>query len=345
MSGPEVIAPNLKRRLSGVTATVHTLVPIQAKEIAVAAVGPALPAHIPQITFRELMALPRKTPRIWHARRNNEMLTGLLLRRLLRKNLRLLFTSASQRQHTWLTRTLINQMDHVVAVSQKSADYLTVPHEVILHGIDTARFKPSNDRRALRTRLGLAPDALVVGCFGRIRAQKGTGDFVDAMIRLQRGRDHVHAIAMGGTTGHDGYAQELQHRIDGAGLTDRLRLLPEVPVDAMPDWYAALDLYVAPQRWEGFGLTVLEAMASGVPVVATRVGAFEELIAPNITGVLTDPADIPSLASAIALLLDDDAKRARMAAAARPHVDQHFRIEGEAHALIRTYRRLLDDLS
>lgn len=340
----EVIAPNLKRRLSGVTTTVHALVPLQAQDIRIAATGPGLPAHIPQITLRQLLAMPREGPsgpRVWHARRNTEMLAGLALKVLLRKRLKLLFTSASQRHHTAFTRALIARMDHVVAVSRKSAGYLGVPHEVIRHGIDTARFRPAEDRAALRQRLGLDPDALLVGCFGRVRAQKGTGDFVDAMIRLLRTRETVQAIAMGGIVGHEGYARELRTRIDGAGLSGRLRLLPEVPVGAMPDWYAALDLYVAPQRWEGFGLTVLEAMASGVPVVATRVGAFEELVADGETGRLVPPGDVPALAGAIEPLLDDTALRWAIADAARPHVLDNFRIEGEAQALVALYRRLL----
>lgn len=340
----DVIAPNLKRRLSGVTATVHALVPIQTREIAIAAVGPGLPDHIPQITFVELLTMRRSGPsgpRVWHARRNTEMVAGLALRALLGKRLKLLFTSASQRHHTGFTRWLIARMDHVVAVSQKSANYLSVPHEVIRHGIDTTRFRPPGDRVALRRRLGLDPDAVLVGCFGRVRAGKGTGDFVDAMIRLLRGRETVHAIAMGGTVGHEGYARELQTRIDGAGLAGRLRLLPEVPVGAMPDWYAALDLYVAPQRWEGFGLTVLEAMASGVPVVATCVGAFEELVADGETGRLVPPVDVAALSAATAPLLDEPALRRRMADAARPHVERNFRIEGEAGALVALYRRLL----
>ncbi len=340
----DVIAPNLKRRLSGVTATVHALVPLQAKLIPIAAIGPALPAHVPQITLAQLLTMPRRGPsghRLWHARRNTEMIAGLALKHLLRKRLKLLFTSASQRHHSWLTKALIARMDHVVAVSGKSAAYLTVPHEVIRHGIDTDRFQPASDRAGLRRRLGLDPNALLVGCYGRIRAQKGTGDFIDAMIRLLRSRPQVRAIAMGGTVGHEGYARELQTRIDGAGLTDRLRLLPEVPVGAMPDWYAALDLYVAPQRWEGFGLTVLEAMAAGVPVVATRVGAFEELVADGSTGRLVPPNDIATLAAAIEPLLDDTALRTGMAEAARPHVLEHFRIDGEARALTALYRRLL----
>lgn len=337
----EVIAPNLKRRLSGVTTTVHTLVPLQAQDITIASIGPDLPADIPQIGYGDLLKLPRDRPIVWHARRNNEMIAGLALRRRLGRNLKLVFTSASQRDHTRLTRWLIHRMDRVVAVSNRSAAYLDVPHVVIRHGIDASRFGPASDRAGLRKQLGLDAGALLVGCYGRIRAQKGTGDFVDAMIRLMRDRPAVQTIAMGGSVGHTGYVRELETRIKGAGLADRLRILPEAPVGTMPNWYAALDLYVAPQRWEGFGLTVLEAMASGVPVVATRVGAFEELVADGTTGALVPPNDVPKLAAAIAPYLDDPDLRSKAAQAARPHVERNFRIEGEAQALIALYRDLL----
>ena len=76
-----------------------------------------------------------------------------------------------------------------------------------------------------------------------------------------------------------------------AGLQDRILFLPEVPVEEMPRWYQALDLLVAPQRWEGFGLTPLEAMACGVPVIATTVGAFDELVVEGETGRLIPPGD------------------------------------------------------
>jgi mannosyltransferase len=339
----QVIAPNLKRRLSGVTATVHTLVPLQAREIAIAATGPALPAHIPQIALGRLLSLPSRTPRVWHARRNVEMIAGLALRHLGRKRLRLLFTSASQRDHSWLSRWLINRMDAVVAVSGKSASYLTVPHRVIRHGIDTQKFQPAADRSALRARLGLPGETLLVGCYGRVRAQKGTGDFVDAMVRLLPDRPHVTAVVMGGVVGHEDYAGALKDQIASAGLSDRILMLPEVPVEAMGNWYAALDLYVAPQRWEGFGLTVLEAMSTGVPVVATRVGAFEELMADGVTGHLIPPEDVDAMAGAVASFLDAPNALTAMAKAARPHVLENFPIEGEAQALVALYREMLDD--
>ena len=344
-AGLDVIAPNLKRRFSGVTSTVLRLVPLQARSIAIATTGPRLPSDVPQIRLAELLTMPRRGPsgpRVWHARRNLEMLAGIALRTLFRKRLRLVFTSAAQRRHTGYTRWLIRQMDAVVATSARSAGFLERPAPVIHHGIDTATFAPSEDRAALRRRLGLDPDAVLLGCFGRVRPQKGTDLFVKAMLDLLPRHPRAQAIVMGGVTAEfEPFVADLEARIAAANLSDRLRILPEDRGFSIAPWFQALDLYVAPQRWEGFGLTPLEAMACGVPVVATRVGAFEELVADGETGLLVPPDDLPALSRAIDRALADPELRARWAAAARPRVAARFRIEDEAAALVALYRRLL----
>ena len=213
---------------------------------------------------------------------------------------------------------------------------------MILHGIDTETFSPATDRVALRVRLGLPMQGVLVGCYGRIRAQKGTDAFVDAMLRILPDRPEGYALVMGrATEGHQAFLDGLRQRTHNAGLGNRILFLPEVTVDAMPDWYRALDIYVAPQRWEGFGLTPLEAMACAVPAVAARVGAFEDLIVPGQTGELVDPGDIPALAEATARLIDDTALRHSMASAARARACAGFRIEDEAAALTAVYRALL----
>nr|WP_234822520.1 glycosyltransferase family 4 protein [Palleronia aestuarii] len=337
---PVVIAPNLKRRLSGVTATIVRLVPLQARDIAIRATGPALPAHVPQIPLALLPLLPRRTRRVWHARRNTEMVAGLVLKHVLRKRLRLVFTSASQRRHTGFTKGLIARMDAVIATSEKSAAYLDRPATVIRHGIDTEGFAPAADRAVLRDLLGLPRDAILVGCYGRIRGSKGTDLFVEAMLPLLADHPRAVALVMGRAVEKDRrFEADLHARAAASG--ERFRFLPEVPVEAMADWYAALDLFVAPQRWEGFGLTPLEAMASGVPVVATRVGAFEELVADGRTGTLVPPDDAEALSRAIAPYLADPDLRTRHGAAARDHVARHFTLQGEADALVTLYRDLL----
>ena len=121
---PVIVAPNLKRRLSGVTATVVRLIPVQARMIDIRATGPGLPADVPHIPLWRAATLPRDRWRVWHARRNTEMALGLILRRVLRRKYRLLFTSAAQRRHTGFTRWLIRQQDALIATSPQAAGYL-----------------------------------------------------------------------------------------------------------------------------------------------------------------------------------------------------------------------------
>ena len=340
-AGVEVVAPNLKRRLSGVTATVVRLVPVQARAIGIAVVGPGLPADLPRLSWAQVATLPRGRPRVWHARRNTEMLLGLALRHLLRRRLRLLFTSASQRRHSRYTRALIARMDGVVATSARSAAYLERSAVVVTHGVDVRAFRPAADRAAARARLGLPPRGPLVGCFGRIRAQKGTGDFLAAMARALDGRPGT-ALIMGRATGeHREYLAGLRRKAEAGPLAGRVLFAPEAPVAAMPGWYAALDLFVAPQRWEGFGLTPLEAMACGVPVVAAAVGAFPDLVAEGETGRLVPAGDVEAMAGAVSALLDDPAALERMGRAARAHVEGRHAIEAEAEALEAVYRDLL----
>ena len=273
------------------------------------------------------------------------MLAGIALKYLLGKRLKLLFTSAAQRRHTGYTRWLLRRMDALVATSAKSASFLDRPATVIHHGINTEEFTPPEDRAALRRSLGLDPDATLVGCFGRLRHQKGTDLFVEAMIRHIPDHPDAQAVIMGGVTrDQEGFRDGLLARIREAGLQDRIRILPEDKGFSIAPWFQAMDLYVAPQRWEGFGLTPLEAMACGVPVVATRAGAFEELVADGETGLLVPEDDADALTDAIGRLLFDNALRAEMAAATRPRVEAGFRLETEAAALTKIYRALLSEM-
>ncbi|MBP1804559.1 glycosyltransferase family 4 protein [Rubellimicrobium aerolatum] len=340
----EVVAPCFKRRLSGVTSTVFRLVPVQARDMEVAVAGPAVPEGIPQVRLRDLVLMPRRGPggpRVWHARRNFEMLGGLALRTL-GKDLRLVFTSASQRRHTRFTKWLIRRMDAVVSTSAKTAAYLERPSVVVHHGIDAEAFRPVADRAALRVALGLPAEGPLVGCFGRIRAQKGTDLFVEAMIAVLRDRPDGGAILLGrATREHRDFQRDLEAKVAAAGLAGRIRFLGEAPVGEMARWYGALDLFVAPQRWEGFGVTPIEAMACGVPVVATRVGAFEEQVVDGATGLLI-PAELEAMTEAVREALADPARLARWGEAARARVVAEFRLEDEAARLNALYRELLE---
>ena len=339
----EVIAPNLKRRLSGVTATIARLVPVQSESIAIVATGPRLPAYVPTTPLLSVFLMSGRKLRVWHARRNSEMLLGLVLRYVLRKRLKLVFTSASQRPRTRYTHWLVSRMDAVVATTRETASYLRRPSQVIPHGIDTRVFRPPTDRPELRRSLGL-PEHFIIGCFGRIRPAKGTDVFIDAMVEVLPHHPNASALVMGRTTAkYRRFHQTLREKVVRAGLEDRILFLSEVPLDAMPCWYQMLDLFVAPSHREGFGLTTFEAMACGVPVIATSVGAFGQVVVDEKTGCLIPPGNTERMCAAVAAALASPNMVRRWSAATRRHVENGFRIEDEAATLNTLYRSLLDD--
>lgn len=339
----EVIAPNFNRRLSGVTSTLDRLLPVQAKELNIAAVGPGLSAPVPRLGWRDIPRLrhkPLERPfRIWHARRNIEMLAGVVLRDLFRCPLRLVFTSASQRHHTAWSRFLIARMDAVISTSSATASYLKRPSAVIGHGIDIGLFHPVQDRAAAREALGL-PQLRLIGCFGRIRRQKGTDVFVEAMLRVLPSRPDAGAVVLGRATGpHQKVLDELKARVRTAGLEDRILFPPEVAPSEIAAWYRTLDLFIAPQRWEGFGVTPLEAMATGLPVIATTVGAFPDLLTEE-TGILIRPGNADAMAAAAAALLDDAPRARQMGEAGLARARHAFSMEREAGQIREVYERL-----
>lgn len=343
MARVEVVVPNFKRRLSGVTSTIIQLVPLQAKMIGVATLGPGLPEHLPRIRWWQVPALLRRPQggraRVWHARRNTEMLGGLILRHVFRAPLKLVFTSASQREHTRWTRFLIGRMDAVIATSRKTAAYLKVPNTVIMHGIDTGRFRPPGDRAEAAREVGLDPGQLYAGCFGRVRHQKGTDLFVDAMIALLPHHPRWSAVVAGrATPQHKAFEDDLKARVAQAGLSDRILFVGEHrDIDR---WYRALSLYVAPQRWEGFGLTPLEAMASGVPVVATDVGAFSELVEDGVTGRIVPADDLKAMQASLSTYLAQPELCIGHGENGRSRVTSQFQLRGEAERLVSMYGEL-----
>ena len=338
----EVIAPNFKRRLSGVTSTIVYLIPLQRRTLGIATVGAGLPEFLPRLRWFQWAALWRRPRRrrfrIWHARRNTEMLAGLLLRDVLRMPMKLVFTSAGQRRHTAYTKWLIRRMDAVIATSGRSGSFLDVPHRVIMHGIDLERFHPPSEAADAFRSSGL-PGLHGVGCFGRVRPQKGTDLFVDAMIALLPHYPDWTAIVSGRVTAeHRAFADGLRAKILAAGLDKRIVFVGEVDDVAM--WIRRMTVLVAPSRNEGFGLTPLEAMASAVAVVASDAGAYAELVVPGRTGAVVPAGDGEALAQAVRAYLADPALAEAHGEAGLAHVGANFPLEREAAAISEVYEAL-----
>lgn len=343
LNDPDVIIPNLHWRYSGVTATNRMIAPRIAALVPAVWFGTDAPEDIGRMGLGGLLRLWRRArPIIWHARRNNEMMAGLLLRAL-GWPLKLVFTSAAQRHHTWTTRMMLKRMDAVIATSEASASYLRVPHTVIMHGIDTARYAPPDDRGAEFAQTGL-PGRHAIGCFGRVRAQKGTDVFVEAMCSLLPRYPDFCAVIVGEVTPDQrGFEAKLKEQVNAAGLSERVRFLGELPIEEVPRWYRRILIYAFTSRNEGFGLTLLEAMASGNALVAARAGAAEKVVRDGETGLLVPAGDADALVTALESLMRDPEAAAAMGRRAREAVVAEFGIDTEAAKIVGVYRRVLAD--
>jgi len=337
----QLIVPNLHRRYSGVTATNRMVAPKLARMFRAAWLGSHAPDGIARIGFAGLLKLwGRRTPLIWHARRNDEMIAGVLLR-VLGWPFKLVFTSAAQRHHKALTRWLIRRMDAIIATSALSASFLKRDATVVMHGVDTDRYAPPADRAAAFAQGGL-PGRYAIGCFGRVRAQKGSDVFVAAMCRLLPRYPDFTAILVGAVVPEQqGFASALKQQIEAAGLQSRIIITGEIAIEDVQRWYQRLTIYAFTSRNEGFGLTLIEAMSSGAALVASRAGAAEFVVEDGVTGVLTPPGDVDALVAALEPLMRDPALATAMGARARARVLEKFSLDAEANAIAAVYRTLV----
>jgi glycosyltransferase involved in cell wall biosynthesis len=187
----------------------------------------------------------------------------------------------------------------------------------ISNGVDTERFRPLASREpglALRHEFGLGRDDLVVGAIGRLVTVKGHEILVDAFRRVARAEPRARLVLVG-----DGPQRKpLELVVGRSEAADRIRLVGARP--AGPDVYGALDLLVYPSLAGAYGLVVLEAMACGLPVVASRLEGTDELIVDGTNGILVPAADPVALAGAILRLMADAAERHRLGTRARADV-------------------------
>ncbi len=185
---------------------------------------------------------------------------------------------------------------------------------------------PADVARA-RQRLGIRDGDLVVGAVGRLTYQKAPEDFVAAIGAL--GRQDVVGVWVGG--GERAAAIAEQARAAGQ------RILLCGDRSDVADLLPAFDVFALPSRYEGLPTAVAEAMASGVPVVATAVNAVADLVEPGVTGLLVPPARPDLLACAVGYLLDTPAEAARMARAARSRIGARYGVAALRAALGAAY--------
>jgi len=194
---------------------------------------------------------------------------------------------------------------------------------VIPFGVDVGRFK--NHAAATRQELGLQESGMVIGTVCRlIEPKKGLSVLIQAMKELEqrKGEPPCQLLIVG-----DGPARD-----ELESLRDRLGLSAHVVFAGtrrdIPRVLHALDAFVLPSLYEGFGIAILEAMAAGKAVIATKVGGIPEFVVPSETGFLVEPGNVQALAEAIQYLLDDAERATQMGARGRARAQGEFGISG-----------------
>ena len=246
----------------------------------------------------------------------------------------------------------LSRVSRVIAVSKAverslRAQKIFKPRKVRLvsNGIDVERFERARqgfDRESYRR--GLPSSArLLVGITGELREHKGQEDLVRAARLVTREFADVDFLIAGDDASPDKrYRARLERLIRELGLEGRVHLLGWLK-DVAP-FLHTIDLFVSSSRSEPFGLAIVEAMACGLPVVATATGGAQEIIEDDRTGKLVPAGDVEAMAEALRALLKDEDERARLSERARKAARERFSLDRMVASTEQVYREALSDI-
>jgi D-inositol-3-phosphate glycosyltransferase len=221
-------------------------------------------------------------------------------------------------------REVLSSVASIVAATKKEKQdlvelYDAIPDRIVVIpcGVDLEMFQPHPKDRA-RSILGLNAMRIVLYA-GRLEAEKGIELLLEA-IALMRVEENVLAMVVGGGTEDKEEKGRLHQRCRELGISEKIRFQDAVDQDELPLYYSAADICVLPSYYETFGLTAIEALACGTPVVACRVGVMADGGNKNKSVIMLDERSPATLATLLDQVLEDSTLLRRMAARARPSV-------------------------
>lgn len=252
-------------------------------------------------------------------------------------------TDQSHLRARWLKKLLIGSLPaptftSLIAVSNAvkqeyvKGGYDPESIEVIYNGVDSRFLKPLlpkniEDRKDIDT-LGTEKKDIELLYVGRLTTEKGILILLKALDLLvnEQGRQNLHLNIFG--DGDKAYFNELQSFIQDKQLTNIISFRGRIPQDELIEYYDRSDMMIMPSIWqEPFALVTAEAMARGLPVIASDVGGTGERIIHNVNGLLVKPGDERALASAIRELVENPDKHERLSQGARATIFEHFTVE------------------
>jgi len=251
----------------------------------------------------------------------------------------------ASRKYQWLRRLYSHLVQRYIPLSAELERYISQRIRVdaariarIYNGVDTIKFHPAPERQDLPIAGFATSESVIIGTVGRMQSVKDPLNLVRAfMALLQRDQQNRHQLRLV-MIGDGPLRREALDMLEEAGYSD-LVWLPGTRED-IADMLRCMDIFVLPSRAEGISNTILEAMASALPVVATRVGGNSELVTEGVSGSLVPASDPVALADVIEAYLRDRELRQRHGRAGRERIEQTFDID----SMINKYTRVYDGL-
>lgn len=244
----------------------------------------------------------------------------------------------------------LNRNALLIAVSHATRDAHVVrglnPDRVVVvhNGLDLEQFQPRPFQGRLHRELNLPDSATLIATIGQIGLRKGQDILAAAAVEIVRAVPDVHFLLIGERSSTKAesiqFEQDIATRFADQGLESHLHCLGYR--DDVPQILNELDLIVHPANQEPFGRVLLEAAASGVPVVATDVGGTAEIVVDGLTGRLVPPGDPASLANAVVNLLTDSTLLLEMSTAARQRAAREFNVSEAANQLLAHWQRVIE---
>ena len=207
---------------------------------------------------------------------------------------------------------------------------------VVYNGVALSR-QATPDGSRIRAELGLSEGTLLVCSVGNIRVAKGYDHLIRAAALMARDHPEIHFLVAGEGKGH--LWEELHALREEVGVQDTVHFL-----GFRPEAHAVLascDLFLLPSTSEGFSIATIEAMVQGIPIIATRSGGPEEIVTPDVDGVLIPAGSSECIAEAVTRLAAAPAERERLRRSAALTVARRFSLESQAAAYEAIYRDLL----
>ena len=241
----------------------------------------------------------------------------------------------------WQVALKYRLYDHVITISEGIRRVLldegVPPSRVtcVRSAVDAAPYLAAVDRHAFLRAFDLPPDAVIVGMVAQLIPRKGHRYLIDAVEALHRDHPQLRVLLFG-----QGPLQaELEADIARRGLRDAIRLAGFR--HDLPQWLGGLDILAHPADMEGLGVSLLQASAAAVPIVATRAGGLPEAVEDGVNGLLVAPGDVPALTATLRRLLNDPALRRQLGEAGRRRILSAFSIDAMVDGNLAVYRQVL----